>query len=187
MVGLTSHTVGWQHPGRLKLGAEWCQPKVQRSRAWCCATFGSGTRIPAPPEEEACSGYSPAERYSSAGPFYPLLNNRTVNCATEPYKGRIIFISCADGDRGCYVGGWTEGRRCTEGGPTWRITVTRQRLCHARDRADRYVMKTVGGSAVLHQRGKSQRIVRTGSEARDLPWRDAGRPVMNSTAPRWHR
>jgi hypothetical protein len=60
-------------------------------------------------------------------------------------------------------------------------------LCHAPDRADRCVMETVGGSAVLHQRGKSQCQVRTSSEARDLPWRDAGRPVMNSTMHRWHR
>ena len=56
----------------------------------------------------------------------------------------------------------------------WRITVTRPRLCHARDCADRYVMETVGDSAVLYQRGKSQRVVRAPSEARDLPWRDAG-------------
>ncbi len=119
----------------------------------------------------------------------------TVGCTAESPQGRFAFMSCAGGGRRICAEGQAEGARCTdggrctegvlcaEGGPTWRITV----LCHARDRADRCVMETVGGSAVLHQRGKSQCQVRASSEARDLPWRDAERPVMNSTMHRWPR
>ena len=62
--------------GSLRVGSCWvsdgCWPKVQCNRAMCCATFGSGACVRAPPKEGISAGQRPAEHSVIRPPRFTL-------------------------------------------------------------------------------------------------------------------
>ena len=125
--------------GSLRVGSSWvsdgCWPKVQCNRATCCATFGSGARVRAPPKEGISATQRPAKRSVVRPPrltrgsvLYGRLHGRV-----SPGSVRLYVLCrwwpkdlCRRPNRRKLAHRWecAEGSAYAEGGPTWRITVT---------------------------------------------------------------